>query len=189
MLGDALGDATGRRAVDEGLALRLHLGLDLLAHGAAQQIGAAQRVAAEHLRDLHHLLLVDHDPMRFRQDRLERGVEIVRPLLAVLHRDVARDVLHRPRAIERVHGDDVLEAVGTQLAQHVAHARTFELEHADRVAAPQQLEGSAGRRAGARARSSVTPRACSSAERARQHGQGLEAEEVELHQPGDSRPI
>ena len=49
------------RALDERLALGVHLGLDLLAHGAAQEIGAAQRVAGELLGDLHHLLLVDDD--------------------------------------------------------------------------------------------------------------------------------
>ncbi len=139
MIGDALADAALRRAIDERLALRVHLGLDLLAHGTAQQIGAAERIARQHLRDLHDLLLVDHDPVRLLEDALERRVQVVGLLAAVLHRDIARDVLHRARPIERDDGDDVLEAVGQQLAQHVAHALTFELEHADRIAVAQQL--------------------------------------------------
>ena len=39
------------------------LGL-LLAHGAAQEVGAPERVAGQALRDLHHLLLVDEHPVR-----------------------------------------------------------------------------------------------------------------------------
>ena len=47
----------------EGGAVRHHLLELLLAHRAAQQVGAAQRVAADDLGHLHHLLLVDHDPV------------------------------------------------------------------------------------------------------------------------------
>jgi hypothetical protein len=54
----------------ETVALRVHLRLDLLAHGAAQQVGFAERVAGQHLRDLHHLLLVDDDAVGLLQDRL-----------------------------------------------------------------------------------------------------------------------
>ena len=60
-------------AADEALALRVHLRLDLLAHGAAQHVGLAERIAGQHLRDLHHLFLVDDDAEGFLQDRLERG--------------------------------------------------------------------------------------------------------------------
>ena len=49
------------------------------------------------------------------EDPLERRVQVVGRLLAVLDRDIARDVLHRPGAVERDDGDDVLEAVGPQL--------------------------------------------------------------------------
>src|SRR3546814_6050261 len=48
-----LGDALGHGALHEDVALGVHLRLDLLAHGAAQQVGLAQRVAREDLRDLH----------------------------------------------------------------------------------------------------------------------------------------
>jgi hypothetical protein len=56
--------ALGRRhlgaALDEALALRVHLRLDLLAHGAAQQVGVAQR-SPPGSGDLHHLFLIDDD--------------------------------------------------------------------------------------------------------------------------------
>ncbi len=48
-------------AVEEAHALARHLLRLLLAHRAAQIVGVAERVAGEHLRDLHHLLLVDDD--------------------------------------------------------------------------------------------------------------------------------
>jgi hypothetical protein len=50
----------GLRALDEQAAVLGHLLGLLLAHRAPQQVGAAQRVAADDLRDLHHLFLV-HD--------------------------------------------------------------------------------------------------------------------------------
>src|SRR3954469_17639924 len=56
-----LREAALDRARDEALALRVHLGLDLLAHGAAQEVRLAERVAGEQLRHLHHLFLVDDD--------------------------------------------------------------------------------------------------------------------------------
>ncbi len=40
-------DAALDRAGDEAVALRLHLAADLLAHGAAQEVGLAERVAGE----------------------------------------------------------------------------------------------------------------------------------------------
>jgi hypothetical protein len=51
-------------AVDEGALLLGHLLGLLLAHRAAQEIGAAERVARERAGDLHDLLLVDDDAVR-----------------------------------------------------------------------------------------------------------------------------
>ena len=55
--------------------LGVHLGLDLLAHGAAQQVGAAQAVARHLLGDLHHLFLVDDDALRLVEDVVDGGVQ------------------------------------------------------------------------------------------------------------------
>src|SRR3546814_6616306 len=58
-------------ALDEGLALRIHFGLDLLAHRAAQEVGAAETVARQYLRRLHHLFLIDEDAVGFGKDAFE----------------------------------------------------------------------------------------------------------------------
>ena len=116
-------------------ALLLHLGADLLAHGAAQQVGVAERVAGHHLRDLHHLFLVDDDAEGLLQDRLEHRMQVFRLFVAMLARAIGRDVRHRTRAIQRHQRDDVLEAVGPHVDQRPPHALAFHLEHADHVAA------------------------------------------------------
>jgi hypothetical protein len=91
-----------------------------------------------------------------------------------------RDVFHRARTIERHQRDDVFEAVRLHADQRLAHALTFDLEHADRLAARSIRRSSHRRAAGARsifdrrARMSLTAR--------RRDGQRLEAKEVELHQ-------
>ena len=81
VLGAAAVDAVGDGALDEARFLLRHLLLDLLAHGAAQQIGLAEREAGQDLRDLHHLLLVDDDAVGLLQDRLDQrdaGIDAAR---------------------------------------------------------------------------------------------------------------
>src|SRR3546814_14084962 len=54
-------DVASRAPFDEAGALRVHLRLDLLAHGAPQKVGVAQRIARQYLGRLHHLFLIDED--------------------------------------------------------------------------------------------------------------------------------
>ena len=63
-------DVVCRATLDEARALGVHFRLDLLAHGAAQQVGFAERIAGQHLRGLHHLFLIDEDAVGFGEDRL-----------------------------------------------------------------------------------------------------------------------
>ena len=104
-------DAVPGAALDEAAALLRHeVGL-LLPHRAAEQIGAAERIPAQHLRDLHHLLLVDDHPVGVAQDGLEARVRVadtLAPVLAV-DEDVHHARVERARAVERARGDDVLE--------------------------------------------------------------------------------
>ncbi len=95
--------------------------------------------------------------------------------------DVARDVVHRPRAVERDQRDDVAEAVGTHALERIAHAGAFELEHAHRVAAAEKGVG-CGIVERQRPEVDLDPAAGEKAARPVEHGQRLKAEEVELDQ-------
>src|ERR1043165_9274785 len=60
-------------------------------HRAAQQVGAAERIAAQDLGDLHDLLLIDDHAVGVAQHRLEPWVRILDLLLAVLAVDEVVD--------------------------------------------------------------------------------------------------
>ena len=76
------------------------LGL-FLAHRAAQEICGAKRVAADDLRHLHHLLLVDHDAVGLLQDRFDTRIRILEALAFLARHEVGNQV-HRTRPVERV---------------------------------------------------------------------------------------
>ncbi len=187
-VGSVLGDAVLDRAFDENRALLVHLGADFLTHGAAQQVGVAERVAGHHLCDLHHLFLIDDDAERLLQDRLQDRMQIFRLLLAMFASAIGRNVRHRARAIQRHQRDDVFKTVGAHIDQRAPHALTFQLEHADHIAARQhrksiriverhfwQLD--------------MDVALLEQFHRDVEHGQRLQAEEVELHQPGRLHPF
>ena len=124
------------RAAHELAALLGHLLGLLLAHRAAQQVGAAERVAGQHLRDLHHLFLVEDHAVGRREHRLQRGMQIVdrrrvRVVAAVLAVDEVADHagLERARAEQRHQRHDVFEPVRLQAPDQVLHAAGFQLEH------------------------------------------------------------
>ena len=56
------------RAFNEALALLRHFFRFLLAHGTTEQVGFAEGVAGEPVRDLHHLLLIHDHPQGLFQD-------------------------------------------------------------------------------------------------------------------------
>jgi hypothetical protein len=115
----AVGGPMRLRALEEAVALRRHLLRLLLAHGAAEVVGVAERVAGERLRDLHHLLLIDDDAVGVGEDRLERGMQILDRLAAVLALDELRDhaAVEGTWSIERERGDHVREARRTAAAR------------------------------------------------------------------------
>ena len=179
-----LGDAVLHRALDEDAAMLGHLLGLLLAHRAAQEVGAAQRVAADLLGDLHHLFLVHHHAVRRRQDRLQARIHVRGALAPRLARDEVGDELHRAGPVERDERDDVLEARDRRLLQELAHAARFELEHGGGVAGAEDRE-----------RALVVERQRIEVDRRRriehphvadgpvEDRQRRESEEVELHEP------
>ena len=115
--------------------------MDLLADGLAQIVGLRGGEAGDLLCDLHRLLLVDRDPVGRAGDLLQARVDVRDLLLPVLPLRVDRDVLHRPRAVERDERDQVLEHGGLHLAERLAHARRLELEDTVRLAAREHRVG------------------------------------------------
>ena len=130
--------AVPERAVDKNLALLGHLFRILLAHRTAQQVGCSQAITANHLRHLHHLLLVHHDAVGFTQDRLDRRVWILE-FLAVLAPHEIRDQIHRAGPIERHQRNNVFKTIRPGTLQHVLHAARFQLENGGGIACLQQL--------------------------------------------------
>ena len=141
------GEAVGLHALGEALELLLqHLAL-LLAHGFSQNVCSGERVAGHLLRDAHDLLLVDDQAVGLGEDLPQRlfelGVDRLDGLATVLAVGVVVVGVHAHRAgpVQRDDRDDVLEPGGLHAAQQVAHRPTVELEHAERVAAAEQLVG------------------------------------------------
>ena len=131
--------AVRHRPVDEARALRRHHLRLLLPHRLPHHVRLAQRVAGEALGDLQHLVLVDDDAVRVREDLREVGVRVLDRLVAVAGADVRRDVRHRPRPVERHHRADLSHALRLQLLHVPTHPRRLQLEHPERLALPERL--------------------------------------------------
>ena len=118
----------GGADAEDGAVLGHFLGL-LLAHGPAQHVGAAQRIAAQNLRGLHHLLLVDHDAVSLGEHLGHQRVRVLDHLATVLARHKAGDQIHGAGAVQGVQRNQVFQARGFGIAQHALHAGTFKLKN------------------------------------------------------------
>ena len=114
-------------------------------------------------------------------DRVDRFA----PQLAV---DVFRNALHRPRPIERDQGGDVFEGAGPQLAQDVAHALAFHLEHPERLTRGHDV---IGRLVIERQKIKLhaRPALAQIVDRTLQHGESFQTQEVKFDQPGALNPF
>ena len=182
-------NAVIRGALHKGIALGVHLGLDLLTHRPAQHIRPAESVASQNLRRPLHLFLIDHDAKGFGQHRLQLRVHVIGIFLAMLTGDVFGDIGHRPRPIQRNQRDDVLETVGPQFFEGVAHARAFQLEDTNGVTAAKQFKGLGVVQGQTRQIQDQTARVIDQLDRPAQNAQRLQAEKIELHQAGDFDPF
>src|SRR5208337_2109658 len=106
-----------------------------------QQVGLAQAVAADALRDLHDLLLVYDYAVGLLEYGFQAGVGIGDRLAPPLRVDELGYVSHRPRAVERVESDQVLHAVGLGLLEDRLHSARLELEHRGRLSLSEELVG------------------------------------------------
>jgi hypothetical protein len=121
--------AFGGAGLELAALLRHFLGL-LLAHRAAQQVGAAQRIAGQHLGDLHHLFLVHDHAVGRRQHRLQRGVRIAEFLDPVLAVDHCLSIPLPSGPGRNSAASAMMSSKVSGLARlQFAHAARFELEH------------------------------------------------------------
>ena len=132
------------RTRQEFLLVGDHLFDLLLAHGAAHHVRFAQGEAADLVKDLDDLFLVDDDAVGLFQNLLELR-EIVGDLaLARAAGDVIVDhaALNRSGTVKGIQRRQVGEAMGFDAAQDIGHAATFKLEDARRQAFAKQFIGS-----------------------------------------------
>ena len=113
--------------------LCIHLRLYFFTHSATKQVSATETETRQCLRNLHDLFLVYHNTVGLLKDPLQRRVQIIRPLLAMLALNETWDVIHRARPIKRHNSNDVLETVRFQFFQHIPQTSTFQLEHTSRI--------------------------------------------------------
>ena len=107
---------------------------------------------------------------------------------AELARAVDGNVGHRARTIERDQRDQVLEPVGAHVDERLAHAAAFHLEHADRLAAAEHFVGLlVVERDLAEIDRNPAPR--DEIDRPLEDRQRLQAQKVELHEPGRLDPF
>ena len=112
----------------------------LLGDRLAQLVGFRGGIPGQVHRRAHDLFLVDRDAVGFFEDGLHRSVEVLDRFLAVHAPDVARDELQRAGAVERHHGDDVVQVVRAHLHQEAGHPCAFQLEDAGRVPRAEKFE-------------------------------------------------
>ncbi len=129
------------RAFEENFTMRRHLFDFFLAHRPPQQIGAAQRITADHLRDLHHLLLVNHDAAGFAEDAFHARIKVLHRLSSVLALNVVGDQLHRAGTIKRHQRDQIFQLARMRAHQTLAHPARFKLEHGGGIPFAQQAVG------------------------------------------------
>ncbi len=143
--GSVLGDASGRTALHEDILVPLDLRRFFLADSPAHQVGLAGSVAGEFTQDLNDLLLIDYNAVCFGQNRFQRFVLVFYRFIPVHAADENRNIVDRPRPIQRNGGDDVLEHGGAHLGEDPAHALGLDLEDAADFAAGEEVEGPASR--------------------------------------------
>ena len=184
LIGRGVGDLVLPRALHKALALLGHLLGLFLAHGAAQEVALAQRIVADDPGRAHDLFLVHDDAVRGLERLLQAEVRVADLDLAVLALDELVDHARTQGAgaVQREHGDDVLEAGGLEHAQVLAHAAALHLEDAVGVAAAENLVGlgiGQGQRVQVRGLFALAP---DDVQGVLHHGHGAQAQEVELDQ-------
>ena len=124
--------------------LRLHmvqLIAQLLTHSLTQGIALASGKVSQKAREKHHLLLIDRNAVGVLQVLLHDGDVILDGLAAPFAVNEVRNVVHRSRTVEGIHGDEVLKRAGLQLTQILLHTGRFKLEGTNGTSLTVELIG------------------------------------------------
>ena len=117
--------------------LRLH-GVDnvllLLTHRLTQGVALTTGKVGQQTRQQHHLLLINGNAVGILQIFLHHRNIIGDRFFTVLTTYELRNVAHRSRTVQGVHGDEVFKDGGLQLAQVFLHTSRLKLECADGAA-------------------------------------------------------
>ena len=113
----------------------------LFAHGAAEHVGAAERVAGDDFGGLHNLLLIDHDAVGFLTDGFEERVRVGDGGRIFFAFNVVGNPLHRAGAVEGDQRDDLIHGGKADLAAEILHAAGLQLEDAGGAAGVEQCKG------------------------------------------------
>ena len=111
------------------LALQVvHLVDQLLTHCLTQGIALATGEIGQQTREQHDLLLIDCNAVCIFQVTLHHRNVILDLLLSLFTGDKRRNIVHRSRTVEGIHGNQVLELGGLQLLQVLLHTGRLKLE-------------------------------------------------------------
>ena len=99
-----------------------------LTHRFAQYVCIALTVPRQFLRQQHHLFLVYGDAIGFFQVFLHVGQVVTHYFLSVLAGHKLWYIRHGAGAVQRIHGNQVVEFIRFQFTQVFLHAGAFKLE-------------------------------------------------------------
>ena len=94
----------------------------LLRHGAADVVRLPHGKSGQVADYLHDLFLIDDAAVGHVEDRFEQRVVIPDLFRIVLGRDIAGDLLHRSRPVQRNAGNDILKRFGLEFLHETGHA-------------------------------------------------------------------
>ena len=153
-------------------------------HNLTQLVRTAHGVAAQCTGDVHNLLLINHNAVGFLKNRLQLRMQVSNVFFPVLAFDIARNIVHRARAVEGNDSDKVFKTVRLDLLVNVFHAGRFKLEHRGSIAALQQFVGRAVIQIDIVHIQLNAVHFFNPVTGAFNHGQGFQAEKVKLNQAG-----
>ena len=115
-------------ALIEQLLQLLHVGNLLLTHRLTQRVRLSSGEVGEKSGEKHHLLLIDGDTIGILEILLHAGQVVLDLRRISLSCDEVGDIVHRSRAIQRIHSDQVLKDRRLQFTEVFLHTCRFKLE-------------------------------------------------------------